>query len=332
MESPNASKIWLLRLVPQGRFGRWVSALGVFALMVAWQWSGGLGLPSQTGVYPWHLGLFFCVIVAYVTPVFHFITQRTEEALDELTPKLALDVAQVQRLRQGIRRKSWRWVLLNTALGTSLWLIQSFLLLGGSASMLVRLIDSYPSFVRSVTPLLVWLVMTCALHALVDNARMFRRLARRAEVDLLNTHELQPFGRMAVSSTLMVVGSQASFSIMWLGAQTDPWTTIPGLIATTLAMLFLFVAPVWPIHRALKLAKNIEYARVSERIGQQRDSKKEDYAALAPLLAYRREIHATAEWPFDLNLLTRLGLYLVIVPLTWIGAALIENLVDVFIA
>jgi len=53
---------------------------------------------------------------------------------------------------------------------------------------------------------------------------------------------------------------------------------------------------------------------------------------MSPLLSYRREVLGTREWPFDLGVVTRLGLYLVIVPLTWIGAALIENVVDLFIA
>jgi len=35
-----------------------------------------------------------------------------------------------------------------------------------------------------------------------------------------------------------------------------------------------------------------------------------------------------SEWPFDVGVITRLGLYLIIPPLTWIGAVLIERLVD----
>ena len=35
-----------------------------------------------------------------------------------------------------------------------------------------------------------------------------------------------------------------------------------------------------------------------------------------------------SEWPFDVGVMTRLAFYLVIPPLTWVGAALIENAVD----
>jgi hypothetical protein len=35
-----------------------------------------------------------------------------------------------------------------------------------------------------------------------------------------------------------------------------------------------------------------------------------------------------SKWPFDMPTLTRLGLYLILPPLTWVAAALIENLVE----
>ena len=49
---------------------------------------------------------------------------------------------------------------------------------------------------------------------------------------------------------------------------------------------------------------------------------------LAPLLGYRREVAQVSTWPFDGSNVTRLLFYMIIPPLTWAGAALIENLVD----
>ena len=138
---------------------------------------------------------------------------------------------------------------------------------------------------------------------------------------------------MAVSSTLVVIGAQASFPIMWLGSVSDPWTTIPGVLATMPVLVFLFIAPIWPVHAKLRDAKRSELDRVQAQINAMARPAEEafDHAALQPLLAYRREINAIPEWPFDLGVVTRLGLYLIIVPLTWIGAALIENLVDIMV-
>jgi hypothetical protein len=49
---------------------------------------------------------------------------------------------------------------------------------------------------------------------------------------------------------------------------------------------------------------------------------------LTPLLTYRREIAQISTWPFDVGNVARLTLYMVIPPLTWVAAALIENLID----
>ena len=46
------------------------------------------------------------------------------------------------------------------------------------------------------------------------------------------------------------------------------------------------------------------------------------------MLTYRHEVESTSEWPFDTSVMGRLGIYLVIPPLTWVGAALIEMLLD----
>lgn len=41
-----------------------------------------------------------------------------------------------------------------------------------------------------------------------------------------------------------------------------------------------------------------------------------------------RLIRAISEWPFDTAVMTRLGFYLINPPMTWVGAAMLENLVE----
>ena len=179
---------------------------------------------------------------------------------------------------------------------------------------------------------LVWLTVTCVVHALVDNARMFRQLAGDVPIDVFNTPALIPFGRMVVSSTLVVIGAQAMFSIIWLGGDISVWSTIPGLVPTTVALVYLFVAPLWPLHKRLKRAKLEQLSLVQQQINRLPRASNSNPAEIGLLLALRREVTALAEWPLDLGVVARFGLYLVTVPLTWIGAALIENMVDMLIA
>jgi hypothetical protein len=195
-----------------------------------------------------------------------------------------------------------------------------------------QIASSPAHFLNAVIPLLVWLTMTTAISCLVANAWIFRQITFSIDIDLLNTNSLTPVGRMAVSSTLMVIGAQASFSIMWLGGSADPWTTIPGLLTTSGALVYLIVAPVWPLHKALKRAKAAEIALIQSQINTYTQRKVQDYTDITSLLTYRREINSIHEWPLDISVITRLGLYLVIVPLTWVGAALIEKVVDLFVS
>jgi hypothetical protein len=80
--------------------------------------------------------------------------------------------------------------------------------------------------------------------------------------------------------------------------------------------------------------KNQELARVLEKIEASIDAPggvglgSDALETLVPLLTYRREISQLSTWPFDLGNITTLAFYLVIPPLTWTGAALIENLVN----
>ena len=326
------NRVWLLNLVPNLKYGRWYCAAlsfltvaGLIALQAALD-------TNATQRYGWPLAIFFCVVIAYVIPVFHFITEHTLKAFDDLTPHLTLDPAIRNSMRLSITHKSLTWVGMTLTVATGLWLFQSWLLSGSLSNMLTQIAASPASFLNSSIPLLVWMTMTTAIAGLTENARVFRQLTFNIDINLLNTNALTPVGRMAVSSTLMVIGAQASFSIMWLGGSTDPWTTIPGLLTTSAALVYLIIAPVWPLHQAIKRAKAEEIALVQTQINTYRRMRQtQDYADITPLLTYRREISRLSEWPLDISVITRLGLYLIIIPLTWVGAALIENVVDFFV-
>ena len=323
-------RLWLLRLVPGVAAGRWLCGSVILIVLLAFfSWTGALNRSDN-----WPAALFFCAIVSYITPIFHFVTERTLAAFDELSGSLELAPDAQQRLRAGICDKSGGWVLVSVSIGVFCWLLQSVLLTGGLENFLLSLSGSVVGFAMDIGPLPVWIFMFVVTHALVDNARTFRKLTRAVRLDPLDASVLLPFGRMAVASTLVVIGAQALFPIMWLGAETDPWTTIPGLLGTGLAMIYLFAAPVWPLHTRLREFKRAELSTLSSRIGRIRNQVSDPAVdpKLAALLVYRREVATMAEWPFDISVMARLGVYLFIVPLTWIGAALIENLVDLFIA
>jgi hypothetical protein len=118
---------------------------------------------------------------------------------------------------------------------------------------------------------------------------------------------------------------------MSIEAGLNPMAYIPGLLATGVPMLLLAALPVWPVHRRIAAARRHALQEVNACIATlppADPAAPETLVDLAPLLGYRRELLEVSEWPFDVGVVTRLGLYLIIPPLTWVGAALIEHVVE----
>ncbi|MEM8768293.1 MAG: hypothetical protein AAGE43_12660, partial [Pseudomonadota bacterium] len=79
------SNFWLLRLVLPGRWGRWLTGVCTFLLVLTlFVLFAGLLEPPGDDRISTGVALFFCVILAYVAPVHHYICERAEFALDQL--------------------------------------------------------------------------------------------------------------------------------------------------------------------------------------------------------------------------------------------------------
>ena len=279
----------------------------------------------------WAAALFACVILAYITPVFHLATESTEAAFDALVHRLGMSEAEIARARRRIRYKSGTWALLVFAGAFSIWALQSWLLAGSMAGMVSAFSSSLLQASMTITPFFVWWFMITSMIALSDNADLFGELAERIDVDFLDPHALTPFGHMAVSSMLVTVGAIASLAITWLSGTTSPWATLPGLVLLSGTLVYLLVRALWPVHVLLRDARRHELDRLQARIDDLRVTgtapDDETLSAIQGLLVYRREVLSVREWPLDFGVVARFGLYLFIVPMTWVGAALIEYVV-----
>ena len=309
--------------------GRWLVGGGLFLLLLGlFGMSGALAITE--GGTTFNVALYFSLMVAYMVPVFDFISSRTSRALEELSPWLSAEPQQVARWRRHIARKPRRWLLGYTLLG--MFAGAGHLLLLYRAN-LAALVDGFnlPERAINLGTLLVWTVTTLTVAALVHNAVVFARVARTIRIDPLHGRRLRPFADAAIYPTLVVMGILALFPLLLLSELTTPWTYVPGLIATGGPLLLIAMLPVWPIHRRMAAAKRQALQAVDAEISalpSPDPARPDTLAALAPLLTYRRELLAAQEWPFDLGNLSRLMFYLIIPPLTWVGAALIEILVD----
>jgi hypothetical protein len=331
--SSAARPFWLLRLIFPGTRGRWLTGGVIFlSLLLVFIVFGDLfaadaGARQANDTAP-GVVLFFCLILGYIVPIHHLIIERASSAYDQLSKALDVTEQQITHWRRRITHKSIRWVLFTLGFGAAAGIAHNLLLT--AAAEPAADIASVPSILPMVTTLLVWLVMTAAIVSLIDTAMLFRELAGQVRINLLNVRALTPFGAVATSSTLAMIGAQAAFPAMMVESDVSYVTFVPGLIATGVPMVFVFLLPILPVHHRVVAAKRAELERVSAEIEilSPVEDESKPYDRLTPLLTYRREIAAIPEWPFDTSVVGRLAIYLIIPPLTWIGAALIEILVD----
>ncbi len=323
-------RIWILRLVPDVRFGRVFTAVAVLLILLGAYAAVGMfgGNSSNTGAPT--AALFFAVIIAYVVPTFHYTVARCEDAFADLAPRLNATARQIDGWRHSIGQRSVRAQSIILVIGVAAGVAHNVALTRANGLVQAFTGNRIDAAVAWGT-MLVWIVMMTVVAGLFQIALVFSRLGRRTRVDLLQPRTLTPFARVAVILTLAIIGAQAAFPILWLNSQLSAIASIPGLITTTIPMLFLFAMPLMPIHRAIAATKAAEIERLDGQLAALTEAKQKDselLARLAPLLAYRREIESVREWPFDTGVSSRLAFYLVIPPITWIGSAVIQHFVD----
>ena len=326
--------IRMLRFVPRGRWGRWIAATVILAIGLA-IYAPAVAIVAADparwrNYFAWPPALFFVCAIAYIVPTFHFASARAHRALDDLAP-YCRDVDDLAAARAGIGQRSMSWLIRIVLMSVALWLVQSRLLTGSWEYMWARTGEGYVAIVMDFGSLPVWLTMNTAISALVRNALTFRALVPKLETNLLDPQSFMPIGRMAVTSTLVVVGAMASLSIMWIDGPTNLWTTLPALLIFTPVIALLLLLPVWPLHRDLLRQRAEAVAAAQARVPARSGEADPDAFELAQALALRRELSRLPVWPFDVGSVTRFVSYAVIVPRTWAGAALIEMLVNVLL-
>ncbi|HEX7037053.1 MAG TPA: hypothetical protein VF210_14855 [Pseudomonadales bacterium] len=335
----SAGSIDLRRLFPvrPARAGvRWLVSLILLVTLLTAFWACGIFSAEEFAQAPSPAGpaLFFSVIIAYIVPIFGYISERTAAAVDALGPLLDETAEQHAAWCRRIYVKPRLWLLTVLGIAIAAGLAHNLLLFGSLDPLLLVRSPSAATSAIAWGTMLVWSTVTFVIAALLDNALLLNRLAGRVRVQPFHPISLRPFATVAVISTLALIGAQAAFPIMTIEDDMNPAAYLPGLIATGIPMLLIAALPVWPVHRQLAAAKRELLADVNARIAAlplPDAARPESIVALTQLLAYRREVMQISEWPFDVGVMTRLALYLIIPPLTWVGAALIENLVDAFL-
>ena len=153
------------------------------------------------------------------------------------------------------------------------------------------------------------------------------RFGRSVSVDLYQLKEAEPFARIATFDVLIVAGAVAFMPLQALDAEFRLVNYQYGVVVGLVAMVLVFVVPLWGLRQQIKAAK---LDRQNELMQQLAQTSREDIRELEVLSAHLERIKSMSAWPVDITVLQRILLYVIIPPAAWVGAALVENLVDSF--
>jgi hypothetical protein len=322
--------VWVYRLPLPFRYGKLATGLLIFAMI----WALLIGV-SRMGELDFYAELFFAAMCAYIVPVYSRIVDRSVATFDEIESTLLASPEECARWRQELSHRSLLWQWGHLALALLLGVCNIAIAHASGASGVVEdIVSGHGEYVTYTLTLLVWVTMTTAIGALLGNARLFGKLGNRMRIDLLHSPALLLVARVAILSTLSVVGAQTLFVFLVLDTNAVWLDILPGFAAAALTALALFLLPVWPLHKRLQAARQAELAKINQQLERLRPGAttalddNEGIDGVNRLLLYRREIQQVSEWPFDVPALTQLGVYMIIPPMTWVASALIEKVVD----
>ncbi|MBV1886948.1 MAG: hypothetical protein KUG61_07685 [Parvibaculaceae bacterium] len=154
------------------------------------------------------------------------------------------------------------------------------------------------------------------------------------KIDIWHPERVRVLTRLALSRALFWLIGSTIGSLFFLEESINSVALFSVFGGIGLVASLLLAMPVFRLHFAFKHAKEEELVRVRDVIKQNWDklqgtpTDEAMIARLGGLLAFERRIEAVSEWPLDLSTLSRFSLYLAIPMVSWVGGALVEQVVD----
>lgn len=170
------------------------------------------------------------------------------------------------------------------------------------------------------------------LTSLVLYAKQFSKIAKSLPpLELYDTALPRVFVQQGIRSALLIVGfvSICGNLIVAPGTRIDVAIAIASV--STLCAVMVLIYPVVGIHRRIHEAKQKRLVALHLQIEPLTKSINDDHTdwqKLSTLLALESRVQAVREWPFDASSISRFIFYIAIGLSSWIGAALVEKLLD----
>ena len=212
-------------------------------------------------------------------------------------------------------------VYLGGALGALLGYTQNdfllFALLAGETAMVHDVIF--------VGGMLVWTSVGFIVAWRLDVCALLWRFGRRVRVDLFDRNLGRRFGSVATANVGFVAGGVASMALQSLDAEFRWHNYEAGAYVGLASAALLFWLPLDGLRRNLVAEKERRLVAFQRTLAAM---ARDDVVRLEVALQHRDRIETAATVPVDVSVARRIVVSIVLPPLAWIAAAVVENWVD----
>jgi len=176
-----------------------------------------------------------------------------------------------------------------------------------------------------VGQLFVWTIVGLVLTYRLHTAWRFYQQGRVVPIDLYDTKKYEPFARNGLDDVFGITMLLVLATLQSLDAQFRLGNYITAWIIAFPAAASLLVLPMLSLHRRMLAHKRDFLQEMHRQVSEaSRVVEPDSLAQIELLMQHRDRIQHTSAWPIDFSIASRLIFYLVIPPLAWFGAAVVE--------
>jgi len=285
-----------------------ISVVLLLSVVLAAYLDGVFSRPFDWDV--WRSGLQPPVIITYILVIYPLMQRLWDRAVRALAPLLDLNDRSRDEMVKGLYGASRRSEWLAVILGALFWIV-----LSQPWSWVEDWSNVYGLAVEIIMfGLLGWLV-----NGGLNNTRQLTRLNRHVKLDINNPGSMAPVAQWSLGISLAFVGG-ITISVAFQPTESlVQWQTIVIYAVLLSVTILIFFISLWSTHGAMLRAKRSELSLAREHLGAALRELKEKtaqasaegieklYSAVAAWGTYERSVREAPEWPYNANVLLRLG-------------------------
>ncbi len=179
----------------------------------------------------------------------------------------------------------------------------------------------------------MWSIVAVTLFFVIQDDWLLYQYGRHVQVNIYDLDKLNGFGRAVLTQFLMVIGALALTTLQSLDREFQWVNYANGLYVGIPSAVIFVLLPTWTIRKNIRRVKAQALEAINSEIQQTPTGlDSESLLRLNALIARRDQVQHTRTWPMDISIFSRFLFYVFIPPLAWLGAALMEVMLDSFLA